>query len=290
MGAGVAGGMAAAGIMALVISLEMQSVTQRSLLGSLLLGRRSGSHRCDPAPVPSDPHYRIIRLYEGIMHFYKFWNGIWSSKAMQLIGSCLATVGGILAKAYPHFFNVRFGLLGAAGSIIWNFLQWLWGIATAARGIEYSLLFNIPGAIWNFLQWLWNVTSGIRGAEFSLLMSIGGAALLLTMALEYDHERRGESTSSILRQGPATRLLVHSLVPVVAVRIESGIWESPDSIWWRSVRPTTRGCPWRRDRNQSSGQSTGNITINANNYVGSKTELMKVVTDALRQNQYRYNV
>ena len=39
-----------------------------------------------------------------------------------------------------------------------------------------------------------------------------------------------------------------------------------------------------------AGQSTGNITINANNYVGSKTELMKVVTDALRQNQYRYNV
>ena len=37
-----------------------------------------------------------------------------------------------------------------------------------------------------------------------------------------------------------------------------------------------------------AGKSAGGITINCPNYVGSKSDLMKAVTDALRQQQYRY--
>ena len=324
MGAGVAGGMAAVGIMALVDILK-DAVSNSKILTTVLgtIGQALGL-LIDVILLPFLPFLitGIIWLYEGIMIFYKFWNGIWSGKTIQTIGSALSTLGTILAKGIGGLLQLGINFLGAAGSMIWNFLQWLWGIATAARGIELSLLFdiagaiwnflqwlwgiamaargielsllfNIAGAIWNFLQWLWNVTSGIRGAEFNLLMSIGGAAASFLQWL----------WNTITSGGANLLINLTSGVSNAASSALSGAGS------WLSGLESGIGNLLHFDQGgvvpgsgpqlavvhggetvTKAGQSTGNITINANNYVGSKTELMKVVTDALRQNQYRYNV
>ena len=295
MGAGVAGGMAAVGIMALVDILK-DAVSNSKILTTVLgtIGQALGL-LIDVILLPFLPILItvIIWLYEGIMIFYKFWNDIWSGKTIQTIGSALSTLGTTLAKGIGGLLQLGINFLGAAGSMIWNFLQWLWGIATAARGIELSLLFNIAGAIWNFLQWLWNVTSGIRGAEFNLLMSIGGAAASFLQWL----------WNTITSGGANLLINLTSGVSNAASSALSGAGS------WLSGLESGIGNLLHFDQGgvvpgsgpqlavvhggetvTKAGQSTGNITINANNYVGSKTELMKVVTDALRQNQYRYNV
>ena len=291
MGAGVAGGMAAVGIMALVDILK-DAVSNSKILTTILgtIGQALGL-LIDVILLPFLPILitGIIWLYEGIMTFYKFWNGIWSGKTIQTIGSALSTLGTILAKGIGGLLQLGINFLGAAGSMIWNFLQWLWGIATAARGIELSLLFNIAGAIWNFLQWLWNVTSGIRGAEFSLLMSIGGAAASFLQWLW-----------NTITSGGAN-LLINLTSGVSNAASSAGSWLSGLESGIGNLLHFDQGGVVPGSGPQlavvhggetvtKAGQSTGNITINANNYVGSKTELMKVVTDALRQNQYRYNV
>jgi hypothetical protein len=156
-----------------------------------------------------------------------------------------------------------------------------------------SLLFNIAGAIWNFLQWLWNVTSGIRGAEFNLLMSIGGAAASFLQWLWNTITSGGANLAINLTSGAGNAASsALSGAGSWLSGLESGIGNllhfdqggvvpgsGPQLAVVHGGETVTK-----------AGQSTGNITINANNYVGSKTELMKVVTDALRQNQYRYNV
>ena len=288
---GIAGGMAAGGILALV-SVIGDAISGSKILTTVigLVGQAFGL-LIDVILLPFLPILitGIIWLYEGIMTFYKFWNGIWSGKTIQTIGSALSTLGTILAKGIGGLLQLGINFLGAAGSMIWNFLQWLWGIATAARGIELSLLFNIAGAIWNFLQWLWNVTSGIRGAEFSLLMSIGGAAASFLQWLWNTITSGGANLFINLMSGAGNAA---SSAGSWLSGLESGIGNllhfdqggvvpgsGPQLAVVHGGETVTK-----------AGQSTGNITINANNYVGSKTELMKVVTDALRQNQYRYNV
>lgn len=292
---GIAGGLAAGGIMALV-SIIGQALSNSKILTTILgtIGQALGL-LIDVILLPFLPILitGIIWLYQGIMIFYNFWNGIWSGKTIQTIGSALSTLGTILAKGIGGLLQLGINFLGAAGSMIWNFLQWLWGIATAARGIELSLLFNIAGAIWNFLQWLWNVTSGIRGAEFNLLMSIGGAAASFLQWLWNTITSGGANLVINLMSG-ASNAASSALSGAGSwlSGLESGIGNllhfdqggvvpgsGPQLAVVHGGETVTQ-----------AGQSTGNITINANNYVGSKTELMKVVTDALRQNQYRYNV
>ena len=291
MGAGVAGGMAAVGIMALVDILK-DAVSNSKILTTVLgtIGKALGL-LIDVILLPFLPILitGIIWLYEGIMIFYKFWNGIWSGKTIQTIGSALSTLGTILAKGIGGLLQLGINFLGAAGSMIWNFLQWLWGIATAARGIELSLLFNIAGAIWNFLQWLWNVTSGIRGAEFNLLMSIGGAAASFLQWLWNTITSGGANLAINLTSGAGNA--------ASSALSGAGSWLSglENLLHFDQGGVVPGSGPQLAvvhggETVTKAGQSTGNITINANNYVGSKTELMKVVTDALRQNQYRYNV
>ena len=288
---GIAGGMAAGGIMALV-SIIGDAISNSKILTTILgtIGQALGL-LIDVILLPFLPILitGIIWLYEGIMTFYKFWNGIWSGKTIQTIGSALSTLGTILAKGIGGLLQLGINFLGAAGSMIWNFLQWLWGIATAARGIELSLLFNIAGAIWNFLQWLWNVTSGIRGAEFNLLMSVGGAAASFLQWLWNTITSGGANLVINLMSGASNA--------ASSALSGAGSWLSgvENLLFYDQGGVVPGSGPQLAvvhggETVTKAGQSTGNITINANNYVGSKTELMKVVTDALRQNQYRYNV
>ena len=112
------------------------------------------------------------------MLFYKLWNGIWTSKTMQTIGSALTVLGGILAKGISSFFNVQFGLIGAGADLIWKVLTWLWGIITGGGIITASLVF-ILGPFGVLLDWLYAIATGKTTIKATVDFLLGSAGDLL---------------------------------------------------------------------------------------------------------------
>ena len=107
---GIAGGMAAGGIMALV-SIIGDAISNSKILTTVLgtIGQALGL-LIDVILLPFLPILitGIIWLYEGIMIFYKFWNGIWSGKTIQTIGSALSTLGTDPCKRYRGIAATRY--------------------------------------------------------------------------------------------------------------------------------------------------------------------------------------
>ena len=107
---GIAGGMAAGGIMALV-SIIGDALSNSKILTTILgtVGQALGL-LIDVILLPFLPILitGIIWLYEGIMIFYKFWNGIWSGKTIQTIGSALSTLGTDPCKRYRGIAATRY--------------------------------------------------------------------------------------------------------------------------------------------------------------------------------------
>ena len=279
MGAGVAGGMAAVGIMALVDILK-DAVSNSKILTTVLgtIGKALGL-LIDVILLPFLPILitGIIWLYQGIMQFYKLWNGIWSSKAMQLIGSGLATVGGILAKGISAFFNVQFGLLGSGAAIIWKVLTWLWGIVTGGGILSLSLAF-ILGPVGVLLDWIYDVATGKTTIKATINFLLGTVGDILTWL--YNAVTSGIKISLDFVSNLASSAGLGGVSSAVN-DVESAI---SNPIGWVGGAINTV------ESAASSAAAAVTNVFNFPNYVGSKADITKAVNDANRQQQYRTNV
>ena len=279
MGAGVAGGMAAVGIMALVDILK-DAVSNSKILTTILgtIGQALGL-LIDVILLPFLPILitGIIWLYQGIMQFYKLWNGIWSSKAMQLIGSGLATVGGILAKGISAFFNVQFGLLGSGAAIIWKVLTWLWGIVTGGGILSLSLAF-ILGPVGVLLDWIYDVATGKTTIKATINFLLGTVGDILTWL--YNAVTSGIKISLDFVSNLASSAGLGGVSSAVN-DVESAI---SNPIGWVGGAINTV------ESAASSAAAAVTNVFNFPNYVGSKADITKAVNDANRQQQYRTNV
>jgi hypothetical protein len=133
-------------------------------------------------------------------------------------------------------------------------------------------MLQVAGAAVSFLQWLWNtITSG--GANLVINLTSGASSAVSNAVSS------GGSWLSGLLSGAGSA--IGGALKGIGIYENGGVVPGSGA----QLAVVHGG-----ETVTPAGQSSGNITINANNYVGSKTELMKVVTDALRQNQYRYNV
>jgi hypothetical protein len=292
--AGLAGGLTAGGVMALVdilgtivgnskiLTTVFQTVAQA--LGLLL----------DVVLLPFLPILitGIIWLYQGIMLFYKLWNGIWSSKVIQGVETALTTLGGILAKGFAGILTLSIGAITGTAGAIWSVITWLWEMATKNTAVNLALTIAL-GPVGILLNWLYTLVTGKQTPTVTLMLQIAGAAVSFLQWLWNTITSGGANLVINLTQGAG-----NAYSNAVS---SAGSWLSGAESMIGNLLHFDNGGVVPGSGAQlavvhggetvtKAGQSTGNITINANNYVGSKTELMKVVTDALRQNQYRYNV
>jgi hypothetical protein len=294
MGAGVAGGMAAGGIMALVDILK-DAVSNSKILTTILgtIGQALGL-LIDVILLPFLPILitGIIWLYEGIMIFYKFWNGIWSGKTFQNLTTGITSLGATLAKGLLGTLTLAFGAITGTAGAIWSVIQWLWGLVTSNSAVNLALTLAL-GPVGILLNWLYTLVTGKQTPTITLMMQIAGAAVSFLQWLWNTITSGGANLVINLTSGASNA--VSSAVSTAGSWL-SGLESDISSLLHFDNGGTVPGSGPQLavvhggETVTKAGQSTGNITINANNYVGSKTELMKVVTDALRQNQYRYNV
>jgi len=290
--AGMAGGLAAGGVVALTDVLK--DVFSHSKILTTVLGTISQALGLliDVILLPFLPILitGIIWLYQGIMLFYKLWSSIWSSKVVQDLATSTSDLAKTMAKGISGFLQI--GFVETSGSIIMSVLEWLMKLVSSNGiiGLSFALIFGLPGAI---LNWIYDVATGKNTGTIALIVTVAGAALSFLQWLWNTITSGGANLVINLTSGASSA--VSNAVST------AGSWLSGAESMISNLLHFDNGGVVPGSGAQlavvhggetvsKAGQSTGNITINANNYVGSKTELMKVVTDALRQNQYRYNV
>ena len=279
MSAGMAGGMAAGGIMALV-QIIGDAIANSKILMTVLgtIGKALGL-LIDVILLPFLPILTtgIIWLYQGIMLFYKLWNGIWTSKTMQTIGSALTVLGGILAKGISSFFNVQFGLIGAGADLIWKVLTWLWGIVTGGGILSLSLAF-ILGPVGVLLDWIYDVATGKTTIKATINFLLGTVGDILTWL--YNAVTSGIKISLDFVSNLASSAGLGGVSSAVN-DVESAI---SNPIGWVGGAINTV------ESAASSAAAAVTNVFNFPNYVGSKADITKAVNDANRQQQYRTNV
>jgi hypothetical protein len=302
LSAGMAGGMAAGGIMALAQIIGDAISNSKILMTILSTIGQALWLLIDVILLPFLPILTtgIIWLYQGIMLFYKLWNGIWTSKTMQTIGSALTVLGGILAKGISSFFNVQFGLIGAGADLIWKVLTWLWGIITGGGIITASLAF-ILGPFGVLLDWLYDIATGKTTIKATVDFLLGSAGDLLnwlwnavTTGIKINLDFINNATKAVTEGVSGAASAVGGAVSNTGGwlgGVMSGGWLKDMGIYEQGgVVPGTGpqlAVVHGGETITPAGQS-GGITINMPNYVGSKSDMMKVVSDILRQQQYRY--
>jgi hypothetical protein len=290
--AGMAGGAVAGGIVMLTDALKQVFSNSKILTTVLGTIAQALGLLIDVILLPFLPILitGIIWLYQGIMLFYKLWNGIWSSKVVQGVGAALTDLGKILGKGIGGLLSIGVNFLGGAGNIVWEFLQWLWNLATSNGIIGMAFSF-ILGPFGLLLNWIYDVATGKNTGTLKLLLDVAGAAVGFLTWLWNTITSGGANLFVNLTQG--ARNTVSN-----AASTAGDWWSGVMSGGWLphfdqgGVVPGTGpqlAVVHGGETVTPAGQSGGHTFIFPN-YVGSKTELMKVVTDALRQNQYRYNV
>ena len=292
MSAGMAGGMAAGGIMALV-QIIGDAIANSKILMTVLgtIGKALGL-LIDVILLPFLPILTtgIIWLYQGIMLFYKLWNGIWTSKTMQTIGSALTVLGGILAKGISSFFNVQFGLIGAGADLIWKVLTWLWGIITGGGIITASLAF-ILGPFGVLLDWLYDIATGKTTIKATVDFLLGGAGDLLKWLYNF--------TTSGLKIALDFTSNIASVLGLGSVSSSLGAVSSAVSDplgWLKGLLHFDQGGMVPGTGPQLAVVHGGETITPAGQggsthfhfYGYDDNKLMKRISDILRQQQYRY--
>lgn len=161
MTGGISGGMAAAGILKLAeVIAELLGYSKIALTVIGTVGKALGL-LLDVVLLPFLPILTmgIIWLYQGVMLFYKLWNGIWSSKVIQGLGKVLGDMFAILSKGLSALYSIEFGFLGAGAETVWNVLKWLWQISDTGGVLTMGLEF-ILGTIETLLNWLHDLATG----------------------------------------------------------------------------------------------------------------------------------
>jgi len=180
LGAGMAGGAAASGIMILA-DIIGKAISNSKILMTVLgvIGQALGL-LIDVILLPFLPILTvgIIWLFQGIMAFHKLWSTIWNSKTLQWIKTGLETVGSALAKGIGGLLSLGFEFLGAAGDIIWKVLKWIWELATS-NGIAGLVLSIALGPVGLLLNWLWNIIKDNETVKFTINFLLGVAGDLL---------------------------------------------------------------------------------------------------------------
>ena len=299
LGAGMAGGMAAGGIMALV-QIIGDAISNSKILMTILstIGQALGL-LIDVILLPFLPILTtgILWLYQGIMLFYKLWSAIWSSKTLQLIKDGLSAVGTALAKGIGGLLTLGINFLGAAGGIIWSVLKWIYDLATS-NGIAGLALSIGLGPFGLLLNWLWNIIKDNETVKFTLNFILDAAGDLLnwlwnavTTGIKINLDFINNATKAVTEGVSGAASAVGG-----AVSNPGGWLEGVMSGGWLphfdqgGIVPGTGpqlAVVHGGETITPKGQS-GGITINMPNYVGSKSDMMKVVSDILRQQQYRY--
>jgi hypothetical protein len=204
-------------------------------------------------------------------------------------------VAGFFEKGISSFFNIQFGLIGTGADIIWKVLTWLWKTIGAGGNLTIALAFLL-GPFGVLLDWLYDVATGKTTIKATIDFALGVMGDVLkwlfnavTSGIKINLDFASNISSALGLGGVSSALS------------SGGNWLSGAGDWLGNLLHFDNGgivpgsgaklaVVHGGETVTPAGQSSGNITIYAPNYVGSKTELMKVVTDALRQNQYRYNV
>ena len=294
MSAGLAGGAAAGGIMVLVDVIK-EAIGNSKILTTILgtIGQALGL-LIDVILLPFLPILitGIIWLYQGIMIFHKLWSEIWASKAMQLIGSGLATLGGFLAKGLADQIQFYFNLAGAAVDLSWKILTWLYDLNKTGGQMVLGLAFTAAGMFWDFLVWFWGFVNNLSARQIKLEFSALGAVYdFLKWVQEIVATGANLVLSLVLTGRPQDKAFWDQIGL-------GGVFQAgSDFMGWAKSIPfldsggtiaqTGIAVVHAGETVVPAGQG-GGITINIPNYVGSKSDLTKVITDALRQQQYRY--
>ena len=294
MSAGIAAGLAAGGIMELVDILKKMVDNSKILATVFGTISKALGLLMDVILLPFLPILTIgiIWLFQGIMQFYKLWNEIWSSKVVQTIAGALTVLGGILAKGISSFFNIQFGLIGAGADLIWKVLSWLWGIVRGG-GIITASMALVFGPMGVLLDWLYDIATGKTTIKATIDFILGAAGDILKWLYNF--------TTSGLKIALDFTSNIASVLGLGSVSSSLGAVSSAVSDplgWLKGLLHFDQGGMVPGTGAQLAvvhggetitpkGQS-GGITINMPNYVGSKSDMMKVVSDILRQQQYRY--
>ena len=180
MGAGMAGGGVAAGIMILADVLK-EAVSNSKILSTVLgtISKALGL-LIDVILLPFLPILTtgIIWLFQGIMQFYRLWNGIWTSKVIQNLGLGITNLVTAFGKGLAGLLTLNIGFANAIASTAWQVILWIWQIATSNTGISLALTIAL-GSVGILLGWLYTVTTGKQNPVMNLVISVAGGALTL---------------------------------------------------------------------------------------------------------------
>lgn len=175
---GIAGGMAAGGVLALAEILG-DAISQSKILTTIFgtIGKALGL-LIDVILLPFLPILitGIIWLYQGIMEFHKLWSGIWSAKTFQNLVSGVSALGTAIAKGIGGLLTLGINFLSGAASAAWSVLQWIWGLATKNTAINLALSFLL-GPVGLLLNWLYFIITGKQTPTMTLMMQVAGAAV-----------------------------------------------------------------------------------------------------------------
>jgi len=178
--AGLVGGMAAGGVMALV-QIIGEAVSNSKILVTVLgtIGKAMGL-LIDVILLPFLPILTtgIIWLFHGIMAFHRLWSGIWASKVMQLLVQGLNTLVGIFGKGVVEHLTLGIKFADAVTSSAWQVIEWIWGLSTSNGSAGLALVFLL-GPVGMLLNWLWKAVTENQTVNFSLNLVLGAAGDLL---------------------------------------------------------------------------------------------------------------
>jgi hypothetical protein len=282
MGAGLAGGAAAGGILILADVIK-EAISNSKILTTILgtIGQALGL-LIDVILLPFLPLLiiGIIWLFEGIMQFYKLWNTIWTSKAVQTVGSALGALAGQLAKGIGGLLEIGLGINPAGGAVaIWEVLEWLRGLQTSAGLITLGLVFAVAGAVWDFLNWLYGVLEIASNLQLKIELTVLGAAYdflkwlwggLASLAVTLTGSNSGVNSALNAIQNP-TAAVNDAL---------------SDPIGWAGGAINAVASSGAAGPAAQAAAATYQYFFP--NYVGSKADITKAVNDANRQTQYSY--
>ncbi len=180
MSAGMAGGLAAGGILALV-QIIGDAISNSKILMTVLgtIGKALGL-LIDVILLPFLPILTtgIIWLFQGIMLFYRLWNGIWTSKVVQGIAAGIVALNTAIGKGIGGLLTLGINFLGAASGAFWSVLTWIYDLIT--KGAPAALLFVfgiVANAAWALFMWLFDVAMLGAGAAITFIIGVGGAAV-----------------------------------------------------------------------------------------------------------------
>jgi hypothetical protein len=178
MSAGLAGGAAAGGVMALVQVIGEAVSNSKILMTVMGTISKALGLLIDVILLPFLPILTtgIIWLFQGIMLFHRLWSQIWSSKVMQTIGKGLEILAGIFAKGIMDHLTLGIGFINAATSMAWTVIEWIWNLATSNAVVNIALALAL-GPVGILLNWLYSVITGNETPSMKLVLSVAGTAM-----------------------------------------------------------------------------------------------------------------